>query len=51
MTQQFQDQGGAATMDPTPFVRWLTSTIMTRLSRPSAIWPRISSRRLPPTPY
>jgi len=34
MTQQFQDQGGAATMDPKPLIRWLTSTIMTRLSRP-----------------
>ena len=34
MTQQFQDQGGAASMDPNPLVRWLTSTIMTRLSRP-----------------
>jgi len=34
MTQQFQDQGGAASMDPNPVVRWLTSTVMTRLSRP-----------------
>jgi RNA:NAD 2'-phosphotransferase (TPT1/KptA family) len=34
MTQQFQDQGGAATMDPKPLARWLTSTIMARLSRP-----------------
>jgi 2-hydroxychromene-2-carboxylate isomerase len=34
MTEQFQEQGGAATMDPNPLVRWLTSTIMTRLSKP-----------------
>lgn len=34
MPKQFQDQGGAATMDPSPPVRWLTSAIMTRLSRP-----------------
>ena len=37
MTQQFQDQGGAATMDPKPLARWLTSTIMTRLSRPQRL--------------
>src|SRR5210317_739409 len=34
MNQQFQDQGGAASMDPNPVVRWLTSTVMTRLSQP-----------------
>ena len=32
MTQQFQDQGGVATMDPKPLLRWLTSKIMTRLA-------------------
>ena len=25
MAQQFKDQGGPATMDPSPFMRWLTS--------------------------
>ena len=34
MAEQFQDQGGAAGMDPSPLVRWLTSTVMTRLSTP-----------------
>ena len=37
MTQQFEDQGGMATMDPSPVVRWLTSTVMTRLSAPQAL--------------
>jgi len=37
MAQKFQDQGGAATMDPKPFVRWLTSNIMTRLSSPQRL--------------
>jgi 2-hydroxychromene-2-carboxylate isomerase len=37
MTQQFQDQGGAATMDPSPLLRWVTSTLMTRLSRPESL--------------
>jgi 2-hydroxychromene-2-carboxylate isomerase len=32
MGQQFQEQGGAATMDPSPALRWLTSTVMTRMS-------------------
>jgi hypothetical protein len=31
MTGQFQEQGGVATMDPGPLLRWLTSTIMRRL--------------------
>lgn len=34
MTEQFQEQGGAATMDPSPIFRWVTSTVMTRMSRP-----------------
>ena len=34
MAEQFQEQGGAATMDPSPILRWVTSTVMTRLSRP-----------------
>lgn len=31
MTKQFQDQGGAATMDPNPLMRWLNSRLITRL--------------------
>lgn len=34
MAQQFKEQGGAATMDPSPLMRWLTSTVMSRISRP-----------------
>jgi len=32
MSQQFKEQGGAATMDPSPARRWLTSKMMTSLS-------------------
>jgi 2-hydroxychromene-2-carboxylate isomerase len=31
MAEQFQDQGGAATMDPRPLARWATSKLLTRL--------------------
>ncbi len=41
MTEQFQDQGGAASMDPSPLVRWLTSAVMTRLFAPA----RVDKRR------
>ena len=41
MTEQFRDQGGAASMDPGPLTRWLTSAIMTRLSAPA----RVDKRR------
>ena len=37
MTEQFSDQGGAATMDPGRLTRWLTSTIMTRLFTPARV--------------
>ncbi|MGI9330280.1 MAG: DsbA family protein [Gammaproteobacteria bacterium] len=37
MAEQFRDQGGAATMDPSALVRWLTSTVMTRLSAPARV--------------
>ncbi|MGI9294389.1 MAG: hypothetical protein ACR2PS_10440, partial [Pseudomonadales bacterium] len=37
MAQQFKEQGGAATMDPHPMLRWLTSKIATRLSRPERL--------------
>ena len=30
MTEQFKEQGGAATMDPSPFRRWMTSLIVAR---------------------
>ncbi|MEL0162598.1 MAG: DsbA family protein [Halieaceae bacterium] len=33
MSEQFKEQGGAATMDPSRLMRWLTSRVMTRLSR------------------
>ena len=36
MSEQFKEQGGAATMDPSRLTRWLTSRVMTRLSRPAA---------------
>lgn len=32
MAEQFQDQGGAATMDPSRLYRWLTSTLMSKVS-------------------
>ena len=32
MVQQFEEQGGAATMDPNPVLRWLTSKLLTRVS-------------------
>jgi 2-hydroxychromene-2-carboxylate isomerase len=37
MTEQFKEQGGAATMDPSPVVRWITSRVMTRLCRPDRL--------------
>jgi 2-hydroxychromene-2-carboxylate isomerase len=37
MAEQFQDQGGAATMDPSPLYRWLTSKVMTRVSDPARL--------------
>jgi 2-hydroxychromene-2-carboxylate isomerase len=32
MTEQFQDQGGVASMSPSPFKRWLMSKIVTRIT-------------------
>lgn len=37
MTDQFKEQGGAATMNPSRVARWLTSKVMTRLSQPSSV--------------
>ncbi|MEC8111433.1 MAG: hypothetical protein VX121_01660 [Pseudomonadota bacterium] len=37
MSEQFKEQGGAATMDPSHLTRWLTSRVMTRLSRPGGV--------------
>ncbi|MCZ6830699.1 MAG: hypothetical protein O7F73_14155 [Gammaproteobacteria bacterium] len=34
MAQQFSYQGGAATSDPSPLRRWLTSQMMRRLANP-----------------
>jgi 2-hydroxychromene-2-carboxylate isomerase len=37
MAREFEDQGGMATMDPSAIYRWLTSKVMTRMSRPAAV--------------
>ena len=37
MSDQFKEQGGAATMDPNPLRRWLTSTFISRLLRPDRL--------------
>jgi 2-hydroxychromene-2-carboxylate isomerase len=37
MAQQFQEQGGAATMDPGAPLRWATSKLMTALCRPQRL--------------
>jgi len=42
MTQEFKDQGGAATSDPSRFQRWLTSRIMSTLFTKE----RVARRRL-----
>ncbi|GMG86696.1 DsbA family protein [Biformimicrobium ophioploci] len=41
MAQTFKEQGGAATMDPGPLLRWLTSKVVTRMCAPQ----RIEARR------
>lgn len=41
MAEQFKEQGGAATMNPSRLLRWLTSRIMTRMSNPA----RLSNKR------
>ena len=37
MSEQFKDQGGVATMDPSHLTRWLTSRLMTRISGAGAV--------------
>jgi len=37
LSEQFKDQGGVATMDPSHLTRWLTSRLMTRISEPAAV--------------
>jgi 2-hydroxychromene-2-carboxylate isomerase len=37
MTEQFEEQGGAATMDPGWLRRWLTSRLITSLNRPGRL--------------
>jgi len=37
MSQQFKEQGGAATMDPGVLLRWATSRMMTGLCRPQRL--------------
>jgi 2-hydroxychromene-2-carboxylate isomerase len=41
MSEQFKDQGGVASMAPSPFKRWLMSRVITHLNRPS----RLSGQR------
>ena len=41
MSEQFSEQGGAATMDPNAFVRWLTSQFIRKLIKPQ----RLSKQR------
>lgn len=41
MVEQFKEQGGAATMDPSASLRWATSRVMTRLCKPQ----RLSKQR------
>ena len=35
MTEQFKEQGGVATMDPSPMVRWITSRVIRKLVNPN----------------
>jgi 2-hydroxychromene-2-carboxylate isomerase len=44
LQEQFHEQGGAATMDPGPFVRWLTSRLLTRWSDPARLEKRRSAQ-------
>ncbi len=37
MARHFEDQGGVATMDPNPVVRWLTSKVISRLTSPQRL--------------
>jgi 2-hydroxychromene-2-carboxylate isomerase len=34
MTEKFKEQGGAATMDPSPMVRWITSRVIRKFIHP-----------------
>ncbi len=49
MSEQFKDQGGVATMDPSPLKRWVTSRLMTHLFSPSRVekqHEKVESQRL-----
>lgn len=37
MAKQFKDQGGAASMDPSPFYRWVTSRVVRRICSPQRL--------------
>ncbi len=37
MTEKFKEQGGAATMDPSPMVRWVTSRVIRKLVHPKRL--------------
>lgn len=38
MAEQFKEQGGAATMDPSALLRWVTSTVMTQMCKPQRFY-------------
>jgi 2-hydroxychromene-2-carboxylate isomerase len=40
MAEKFKEQGGAATMDPSPMVRWITSRVMRKLVHPDGVTSR-----------
>ena len=42
MAKQFKEQGGAATMDPSPWFRWLSSAVIRRLMSPGHL---VTNRR------
>ena len=37
MAEKFKEQGGVATMDPSPVLRWLTSKVMSRVVQPQQL--------------
>jgi len=37
MTEQFREQGGFATMDPSPMMRWITSRVIRKLTNPGRL--------------
>jgi 2-hydroxychromene-2-carboxylate isomerase len=37
MAEKFKEQGGAATMDPSPLMRWVTSRVMSAMCKPERL--------------